>query len=67
VSQEFLDGALVSSVSEEVGGVGVAEAVGVDGGIAVDSDGLARLKSKGSGHLSRINDICGRSFESLRA
>jgi hypothetical protein len=40
VAEEFLDGAQVGAVAEQVGGEGVAEAVGVEGGIGGEQAGV---------------------------
>src|ERR1035438_259460 len=40
VAEEFLDGAQVGAIGQQVGGVGVAEAVGVDGGVAGEISGV---------------------------
>src|ERR1035438_5421507 len=40
VAEEFLDGAQVGAIGQQVGGVGVAEAVGVHGGVAGEVGGV---------------------------
>jgi hypothetical protein len=50
VAQEFLDAAEVRAVVEEVGGEGVAEGVGGDGGVQADLDEvLVELAADGAG------------------